>query len=87
MDWKSWTIRKMDTFYKYFIIVFLVLSAGVSGIVFFKNEPSNAVLSMNAPFAFAFSSKEADVRFGYDRFGIEKTDKSTFVYKKRVSDL
>lgn len=77
----------MDTFYKYFIVVFLVLCVGVAGIVFFKNKPSNAVLSMNSPFVFAFASKEADVRFGYDRFGIEKTDKSTFVYKKRVSDL
>ncbi len=75
----------MNKFYKYFITIFIILLAGFITVVVNKTEPSNATPSLNTPSVFAFSSKEAETRFGYDRFGIEKTEKNSFVYKNKVT--
>lgn len=75
----------MNKFYKYFITVFIVLLAGFFAVAVNKTKPTGAIPSLNVPSVFAFSSKEAEIRFGYDRFGIEKTEKNSFVYKNKVT--
>ncbi|MDQ1325269.1 MAG: hypothetical protein QG567_891 [Campylobacterota bacterium] len=80
----NWTIEAaMNKFYKYFLSIFIVLLAGFLVIAAKKTDSSGMIPGMNSPLVFAFSTKETDIRFGYDRFGIEKTDKNSFVYKTR----